>query len=112
LTQITTPYYAIGDADAIGHAAAAVGAGGEAGRAESVRAAGAGPLRGVFCASAAEAVAEAGADADFIVLRDVLAADELAALCDLVLVPVFARGIGLEEAWTLGASGLNEIRKE
>jgi mutator protein MutT len=67
-------------------------------------------LVGVLCADGREAVdaAEAGG-ADFLVLRNVLGCGELAALCDSVPVPVFARGIGLEQAWGLGASGCNEI---
>ena len=44
-----------------------------------------------------------------MVLREVLADGELTALCDSVPVPVFARGIGLEQAWARGASGCNEI---
>jgi len=39
----------------------------------------------------------------------VLAGADLSALCEGVPVPVYARGIGLEQAWALGASGLNEI---
>ena len=42
-------------------------------------------------------------------MRNALADGELTALCGAVAVPVFARGIGLEQAWGLGASGLNEI---
>jgi mutator protein MutT len=65
-------------------------------------------LDGVFCTNAEEAVAAVGAGADFLVLRDTLADGELAALCGSVPMPVFARGIGLEQAWELGASGVNE----
>jgi mutator protein MutT len=66
-------------------------------------------LVGMFCRDGEEAVDAAGAGADFLVLRDVLGDGELVALCDSVPVPVFARGIGLERAWALGASGCNEI---
>jgi mutator protein MutT len=66
-------------------------------------------LRGVFCANAVEAAAATGAGADFLVLCEVLSPGELAALCQLVSVPVYARGLVLEEAWVLGASGTNEI---
>jgi hypothetical protein len=66
-------------------------------------------LRGVFCANVAEATAAAGAGAEFLVLCEVLSPSELAALCQLVSVPVYARGLALEEAWALGASGTNEI---
>jgi mutator protein MutT len=64
-------------------------------------------LVGMFCRDAEEAVDAAGAD--FVVLRNVLGCGELAALCDAIPVPVFARGIGLEQAWGLGASGCSEI---
>jgi 8-oxo-dGTP diphosphatase len=66
-------------------------------------------LRGVFCASAAEAVGAAGAGADFLVMRVALGDGELAALCDSVPVPVYVHGAGLEQAWELGASGIHEI---
>jgi mutator protein MutT len=66
-------------------------------------------LVGVVCRDGEEAVNAAGACADFLVLRNVLGCGELAALCDSVPVPVFARGIGLEQVWALGASGCNEI---
>ena len=45
-----------------------------------------------------------------LIMRDALPVRVLAALCDSLPVPVFASGIGLEQAWALGASGLNEIR--
>ena len=66
-----------------------------------------GRLHGVFCGNAAEAAAAAGAD--FLVLREVFLPSELAKLCRLVSVPVYARGLGREQAWVLGASGTNEI---
>jgi 8-oxo-dGTP diphosphatase len=66
-------------------------------------------LVGMFCGDGDGAVAAAGAGADFLVLRNVLGCGELVALCDSVPVPVFARGIGLEQAWELGVSGCSEI---
>jgi hypothetical protein len=66
-------------------------------------------LHGVFCTNVDEAVAAARAGADLLAMRRALGLDELAGLCGLVPVPVFARGIELEDAWALGASGLNEI---
>jgi mutator protein MutT len=66
-------------------------------------------LVGMFAGDAQEAFAVARAGADFLVLRDVLLDGELVALCDSVPVPVFARGVGLERAWELGASGCNEV---
>jgi len=109
LTQITALYYAIRHADEIGHADAAVGAAGEAVRAEAVRAAGAGQLRGVFCASAEAALAAARAGADFLVLVCELPDAQIVELCRSVPLPVYVRGIPLESAWGLGASGINEI---
>jgi hypothetical protein len=66
-------------------------------------------LVGEFCRDGDAAVAAAGAGADFVVLRNVLADGELALLCDSVPVPLFVRGIELEKAWALGASGCSEI---
>jgi 8-oxo-dGTP diphosphatase len=65
-------------------------------------------LCGVSCPSAAEAAAAAHAGADFLVLSEALPAGELATLCQLVPGPVYARGLSVEEAWALGASGTNE----
>lgn len=66
-------------------------------------------LHGVFCTNADEAAAAARTGADFLAMRRALGLDELAGLCGLVPVAVFARGIELEDAWASGASGLNEI---
>ena len=66
-------------------------------------------LRGVFCASAEEAAGAVDVGAEFLVLRREFGDGELVGLCGSVPVPVFARGLALEEAWALGASGLNEI---
>ena len=66
-------------------------------------------LRGVVCANASLAQAAAAAGADFLVMRSELANCELAALCASVPVPVYARGMALQKAWEIGASGLNEI---
>jgi mutator protein MutT len=68
-----------------------------------------GRLRGVFVEGLEDGAAAVRLGADFLVLRNVLADRELTALCDSVPVPVYARGMGLEQAWALGASGLNEI---
>ncbi len=47
--------------------------------------------------------------ADFLVMRGALDARELVALCDAIPIPVFARGVELEEAWGYGATGLNDL---
>jgi mutator protein MutT len=67
-----------------------------------------GRLQGAWCAGDIEARAAAGAGAEFLAMGCRLPASALAALCGSVNVPVFARGIGLEEAWESGATGVNE----
>lgn len=96
LTEASSPYYGIGDLNSLG----CPNVGAEA--TDGAR------LRGVLCVSAAEAAVAAGAGADFLVLTKTLSAGELAALCQSVSVPVYARGLALEEACVLGASGTNE----
>ncbi len=66
-------------------------------------------LVGAVCRSAAEAEAAAAAGVDFLALGTVLPRLELAALCARVPVPLFARGIALERAWSLGATGINAL---
>jgi mutator protein MutT len=66
-------------------------------------------LKGTFCASAEQAPGAAAAGTDFIVMRVPVTSGELAALCQVVPVPVYAREVELEAAWVLGASGANEI---
>lgn len=75
----------------------------------AVGARGEGQLHGVLCANVVEAVAAALAGADFLVLATQLPDEQVVALCKSVPVPVYARGVPLEFAWSLGASGSNEI---
>jgi mutator protein MutT len=98
LTQISAPYYSVTHLSSLVHPTFGAEANNDI------------QLRGVFCASASDAVVAAGTGAGFLVLREALSPNELATLCQLVSVPVFARGIGLEQAWAMGASGLNDIR--
>ena len=93
LTRVESPDYRVGNLSPLAHRSVA----GDA------------RLRGVFCAGEAEAAEAVGQGAEFLVLRTELGCGELAALCNRVPVPVFARGLVLEEAWARGASGLNEI---
>jgi mutator protein MutT len=93
LTEASSVHYRVGDSSSLACRTIAVDT----------------PLRGVFCGSAIEATAAVGDGAEFLVLRSEMADGELAALCGAFPVPVFARGLSLEEAWVLGASGLNEI---
>jgi mutator protein MutT len=98
LTQISTPYYSIRDFSSTGNPAVGTEV------LHGTR------LLGVICVNAEHGVAAEATGADFLVMRDALPIRVLAALCDSLPVPVFASGIGLEQAWELGASGLNEIR--
>jgi mutator protein MutT len=88
LTQAATPYYTVAD---------------------STDRPGDGRLRGAACASLLEAEAAVAGGADFLVLRDVFPRAEIAALCEVVSVPVYVRDLSLTEAWALGASGVSEI---
>jgi 8-oxo-dGTP diphosphatase len=98
LTQVSTPYYSIRDFSSIGNPAVGTEVVYET------------RLLGMICVNAEDGAAAEAAGADFLVIRDALPVRMLAALCDSLPVPVFASGIGLEQAWALGASGLNEIR--
>jgi 8-oxo-dGTP diphosphatase len=98
LVQLSTRYYCVGDLNSSAHPTGGAVIPHEA------------RLCGVFCANAEEGAAAARGGADFVVMRTALADSRLAALCASVAVPVFARGIGIERAWKLGASGLNEIQ--
>lgn len=97
LTQISTPYYRVNGLNLSGDLAVGANATNDT------------RLRGVFCRNAEDAIAAAGAGADFLIMRDALADGELAALCESVAVPVYARGSAIEKTWMLGASGINEI---
>jgi hypothetical protein len=81
-----------------------------AGPAEAlVRSDGGGRLRGVFCSGIADALTGSDAGADFLVLRHELPHAEITSICERVPVPVYVRGLQLQEAWALGATGIHEI---
>lgn len=63
-------------------------------------------LRGGFAVDFPEALAATTHGAEFIVLREILSATDLATLCNQIPVPVYARGIELEAAWASGATGV------
>jgi mutator protein MutT len=69
----------------------------------------AGRLRGVWCDGMADALAGSDAGADFLVLRNELPHEDITSICELVPIPVYVPGLGLREAWGLGATGLVEI---
>ena len=99
LTQASSPYYSVGDLRSLTQPI--VGAGGS----HDSR------LRGVWCANAVESAAAADGGADFLVMSEALAPAELATLCRLFSMPVYVRGLSLEEAWAHGASGVIEAKE-
>lgn len=89
LTQATTEHFAIAEDN-----------GADAG----------GRLRGILCEGLADAMAASEAGADFLVLRKDLSHHEVTLICESVLLPLYARGLTLDEAWALGATGVSELR--
>jgi mutator protein MutT len=87
----SSAYYAVGE---VGCGAAGCGA--------------ADKLGGVLCRTVEDARASART-ADFLVMQYPLPGAELRSLCEAVAIPVFARGLALEAAWELGASGINTL---
>jgi 8-oxo-dGTP diphosphatase len=69
-----------------------------------------GRLCGVWCDGMADAMAASDAGADFLVLRNELSHAEIRSMCELVPVPVYVPGLGVEEAWGLGATGVVEVK--
>ena len=67
-------------------------------------------LLGSLCRQRSDAE-RCAAVADFLIMRERLPHDELRALCASVELPVYARGVALERAWALGATGVNLIAK-
>ena len=88
LSRVSTPEYVLG---------------------RSAEAEACGRLRGVWCDGMADAMAAGDAGADFIVLQNELSHTELRSICELVSVPVYTPGLKLEDAWALGATGINEL---
>ena len=88
LTELATAFYMVGELG-----------GADAG----------GRLHGVWCAGVADAMAASDVGADFLVMRNELPHAEITSICEMVPVPVYARGVEMQEAWGLGASGVVEI---
>ncbi len=99
LWQASSPYYSVGDLSSLTRPI--VGAGDSHGS----------RLRGVWCANAAQSAAAADGGADFLVMSEALAPAELATLCRSFSMPVYARGLSMEEAWAHGATGVNEANE-
>jgi mutator protein MutT len=68
-----------------------------------------GRLSGVWCDGMADAMAASDAGADFLVLRNELPHAEIRSMCELVPVPIYVRGLRVEEAWGLGATGISKL---
>ncbi len=67
-------------------------------------------LRGAWASDTADAMSIMRLSApDFLVLRRNLPADDVRILCESLAIPVFVRGLELEAAWALGASGICSI---
>jgi len=68
-----------------------------------------GRLCGVWCAGMADALAGSDAGADFLVLRNELSHSEITSICELTAIPVYVKGVEMEEAWGFGATGVVEV---
>ena len=68
-----------------------------------------GKLAGAICSDAEAALAAENIGADFVAMRARIPHEELSDLCRVMSVPVFAKGIALETAWVLGATGINQL---
>jgi mutator protein MutT len=66
-------------------------------------------LRGAACNDVGQARAAEAAGADFIVLSEPVPDAVLSQHCAGAFAPVYAKGIGLERAYELGATGINQI---
>jgi 8-oxo-dGTP diphosphatase len=66
-------------------------------------------LKGMLCLNLTEVESAIAAHADFYVLGASFGSSEIAALCENIPDPVYCQGVGLEEAWALGASGTHAI---
>jgi mutator protein MutT len=65
---------------------------------------------GAWCDDVDEAFVAQSNGADFLVLRNWVPAAELNRLCLRLLLPVFAMGMPLVDAWRLGASGIHTLQ--
>jgi mutator protein MutT len=102
LTQPKSPHYEVTGARRWQSVACRLGAGHSA--------AGSGKLQGVCCAAVEDAARAVDLGADFLVMERPLPPPQLERLCGSVPLPVFARGLTIEAAWTRGATGLSELR--
>jgi mutator protein MutT len=109
LHRRATRWYTVNTFEVFSSCRFAIPQAGSAARAGVAHGAGPGHLRGVLCEGVREAESAAGAGADFLAVKTALAPAELAALCERVSIPVFARGVSPRRAWAQGACGINAI---
>lgn len=69
----------------------------------------AGRQLGVICGDINSATAAESGGADFVLMRFDSAEKAISRVCRALLIPVFSRGMSLEDAWRLGASGIHTL---
>jgi mutator protein MutT len=69
----------------------------------------AGKQLGMICGDISSATAAESGGADFVLMRLDPAEEAIFRVCRALLIPVFARGMSLEAAWRLGASGVHTL---
>jgi mutator protein MutT len=69
----------------------------------------AGKQLGVMCGDTNSAVDAQNGGADFVLMRSAPTNSALSRLCGTLLIPVFTRGMSLNDAWRLGASGIHTL---
>jgi mutator protein MutT len=69
----------------------------------------AGKQLGMICGDISSATAAESGGADFVLMRFDPAEEAISRVCRTLLIPVFARGMSLEAAWRLGASGIHTL---
>jgi mutator protein MutT len=69
----------------------------------------AGKQFGVMCRDVDAAAAAEREGADFVLMHSAPTDSALSRLCGTLLIPVFAPGISLNDAWRLGASGIHTL---
>jgi 8-oxo-dGTP diphosphatase len=67
-------------------------------------------LRGALCTDIGDGKSAIENGADFVAFRGPIGAAELSAFCASACAPVYAYGLSLQTAWSMGASGVNAIK--
>jgi mutator protein MutT len=69
----------------------------------------AGKQLGMICGDINSATAAETSGADFVLVRFDPSENAISRVCRALLIPVFTRGMSLEDAWRLGASGIHTL---